>query len=397
MSLINERVLLLALQSLTRVLIVREDPSQAVPLSGIEPDEFAESSWDKLGIPAISRDVLFDQLQSMFPPRIPGATAPNCATPGEMAFLAYRNWESGTRHIVYKSSGSSGAPKELVHTHEEICQEVGCLAKLFPQLERILVLTPQHHCYGFTFGVLLHQYTGADYAVYPPYPAILRNVLPRRTLVVGYPDFWSKVNLVGLTPKNDLICLSAGSPWSDGQIRQIMRLGYADITEIYGSSENGAIGYRRGPHDFTLLDYWSRGQHAEGSFSLLVRNLPTGARKPCPLQDKLSWTDERLFRPLGRIDAAVQVSGANVYPLHIAGLIEAHPLVLSCRVRLMRPDEGNRLKAFVVPAEGVDIRYLRSELKRFCRNRLSAPERPVKFTFGPAILKNNFGKELDWT
>jgi acyl-coenzyme A synthetase/AMP-(fatty) acid ligase len=63
----------------------------------------------------------------------------------------------------------------------------------------------------------------------------------------------------------------------------------------------------------------------------------------------------------------------------------------------MRPDEGGRLKAFVVPAEGTDIRQLRGELKRFCGKKLSAPERPVKFTFGSAVPKNNFGKELDWS
>ncbi|MDR1243110.1 MAG: AMP-binding protein [Deltaproteobacteria bacterium] len=396
MALINERTLLLSLQSLTRAWIAREDPSKAIPLGGMEPSEFSGTTWEALGVSAAGRDILFARLQGMFPPPAANAGPSHFATPGNMARQAYGDWENGTRNIVYKSSGSSGEPKELVHTYEEICQETACLARLLPHIEHVAALTPQHHCYGFTFGVLLHQYIGASYAVYPPYPTIFGNIPLGRVLVVGYPDFWSRVGLAGLALKSGFICLSAGSPWPDEQIRQIMRPGCADIMEIYGSSENGAIGYRTGPHDFTLLDYWMREQRA-GLSDVLARVSPAGVRKRCLPQDELSWTTERAFRPLRRIDSAVHVSGTNVYPLYIAGLIEEHPLVAACRVRLMRPDEGGRLKAFVVPAEGADIRNLRGELKRFCRNRLSAPERPIKFTFGSAILKNNFGKEIDWT
>jgi 4-coumarate--CoA ligase len=392
MPLITEHAMLLALQSFTRALLVREDPSRAVPLAGMEPAEFAGTSWDALGLSAAARDVLRDQLRGMFPPQ--AANALPSATPGDLAAQAYGDWEKGGRTIVYTSSGSSGASRELAHTCEEIRQEIHCLAQLFPRIEHIVVLTPQHHCYGFTFGVLLHQYLGASYAVCPPFPTIFRNALPRHTLVVGYPDFWSKLSLAGVAPPSDLVCLSAGSPWPDERIRQLMSLGYGDILEIYGSSENGAVGYRNGPHDFTLLEYWSRGQEMDGG--VLIRTLPTGCRKPCPLQDELLWTSGRRFRPLRRVDEAVHVNGSNVYPLYIAGLIEEHPLVSACRVRLMRPEEGGRLKAFIVPAEGTDTRYLRKELKKFCRNRLTAPERPVHFTFGAAILKNDFGKELDW-
>jgi acyl-coenzyme A synthetase/AMP-(fatty) acid ligase len=162
--------------------------------------------------------------------------------------------------------------------------------------------------------------------------------------------------------------------------------------EIYGSSENGAIGYRASPHEFTLLDYWKYHQPSE-----ILRVLPTGEHKICPVQDKLSWLSERKFCPVRRLDNAVQVCGINVYPLAISKLIESHPLVKACRVRLMRPEEGSRLKAFVVPKKGVDTMCLHKELKIFCKSKMSASERPVKFTFGAAIAVNGFGKETDWT
>jgi acyl-CoA synthetase (AMP-forming)/AMP-acid ligase II len=45
----------------------------------------------------------------------------------------------------------------------------------------------------------------------------------------------------------------------------------------------------------------------------------------------------------------VQVAGVNVWPQRVAEALRAHPDVLDAVVRPMRADEGERLKAFVVP------------------------------------------------
>ncbi len=44
----------------------------------------------------------------------------------------------------------------------------------------------------------------------------------------------------------------------------------------------------------------------------------------------------------------MQVAGINLYPERIAGIIREYPGVAEAEVRLMRPDEGDRLKAFIV-------------------------------------------------
>ena len=62
----------------------------------------------------------------------------------------------------------------------------------------------------------------------------------------------------------------------------------------------------------------------------------------------------------------------------------------------MRPEEGSRLKAFVVPSTGADPQVLRSELGRWTESRLTAPERPKAFAMGYQLPRNAMGKLSDW-
>ena len=75
-----------------------------------------------------------------------------------------------------------------------------------------------------------------------------------------------------------------------------------------------------------------------------------------------------------------------------------HPAVADITVRLMRPEEGSRLKAFVVPAvDASAYNELRAELHRFAAATLAPRERPGAYSFGPALLRTEMGKLADWT
>jgi len=92
----------------------------------------------------------------------------------------------------------------------------------------------------------------------------------------------------------------------------------------------------------------------------------------------------------------VQVAGVNVYPEHVTSVLEGHEGVRLCLVRLMRPDEGYRLKAFIVPKPGWNKQALRASLARFARKRLNAVERPARYAFGEDIPRSPMGKPTDW-
>ena len=118
--------------------------------------------------------------------------------------------------------------------------------------------------------------------------------------------------------------------------------------------------------------------------------------KHYPLMDNVTWTGQRHLRPGARIDKAVQVGGINVFPQYVASVIERHEGVKQCLVRLMRQDEGYRLKAFVVPQHGYDVSALHKELILHARRELSDVQRPGAYSFGPDIPRGPLGKPMDW-
>jgi long-chain acyl-CoA synthetase len=97
-----------------------------------------------------------------------------------------------------------------------------------------------------------------------------------------------------------------------------------------------------------------------------------------------------------RRDAAVQVGGVNVFPERVRQVLIEHPQVVDAAVRLMRPDEGLRLKAFVVPRPDAGAGFTQ-ELRAWIDTRLAAPERPKAITLGQQLPRGQLGKAADWS
>jgi len=70
--------------------------------------------------------------------------------------------------------------------------------------------------------------------------------------------------------------------------------------------------------------------------------------------------------------------------------------VAAAAVRPMRPDEGERLKAYVVARPDADVEALRAALPTWAAERLATAERPVAWTFGPRLPRQASGKPADW-
>ena len=165
--------------------------------------------------------------------------------------------------------------------------------------------------------------------------------------------------------------------------------------EIYGSSESSCMGFRsdpEGPH--SLSPAWTR-----IDADRFVRTLADGSfSEPFTFQDQLEWLDDRHFYVRKRIDNAVQVAGINVFPSRVEELLLSHPAVAECAVRLMRHDEGDRLKAFVVPKDAIkDPAGLEEQLREHLAAGLTHLEMPRLITFGPALPANAIGKLADWS
>lgn len=378
-------------------LVHSEIRSRLSRLQGLPPDLPPPPALAESSLSAWSPDLpaLHGSIQAFF-----GLNSINPPEAGEKveayARRLRRAWLESSRQIIFHTSGSTGRPKPSPHSEMMLRQEMAAAAALFPGARRIAAAVPLLHSYGFVFGLLLPKALEIEGIDLPPLPGLLTNMLQPGDLLVGFPLLFSRLS--GPVPATTR-ALSSTSPCPESLFEQMRGHGFEAFSEIYGSSETGAMAARFAPGPFELLSYWRRldDDHLtrEPCGGALPR-LGCGPGLVYPLPDHLRWSGQRRFEPVGRRDQAVQVGGVNVYPGRVAELIGSHPQVMDCAVRLMGPEEGERLKAFVVPRPGADENKIRRELSGLFRSRLDPPERPGSLVFGQALPRSISGKAADW-
>ena len=298
--------------------------------------------------------------------------------------------------LTFRTSGSSGAAKACPHALADLLQEVEHLADQVPGARRVLAAVPAHHVYGFLFTVLLPDRLGCDGVVdiRQMTPQAVAAMLQPGDLVISHPAHWSLLaRHAGRLPPG-VQGVTSTAPCPDALATRLQALGLGRLTQVYGSSETAGIGTRTAAGSaFQVMPFWARDVDDD---QRLWRTAADGSVSSHATQDRLEWTAERGFRICGRLDEAVQVGGTNVFPARVRQVLLDHPQVADAQVRLMRPEEGSRLKAFVVPSAGADPEVLRSALWRWTESRLTAPERPKAFTVGHQLPRSAMGKLSDW-
>ena len=298
--------------------------------------------------------------------------------------------------LTFRTSGSSGVAKACTHELANLLQEVEHLASLVPNTRRVLAAVPAHHIYGFLFTVLLPYRLACNEVldIRLMTPAAVASILRPGDLVISHPAHWSVLARHAVRLPPSVQGMTSTAPCPDPLARSLKDLGLATLTQVYGSSETAGIGTRTtAGAPFRLMPFWSRDPEVEHR---LLRAGEDGSICPHGIQDRLEWMGDQQFRVCGRLDEAVQVGGTNVFPARVRQVLLDHPQVSDAVVRLMTPEEGSRLKAFVVPAPGTDPTALRADLWRWSESRLTASERPKAFKIGDELPRNVMGKLSDW-
>ena len=363
-------------------------PPQPWPASTMLATDLGADSLDLMGAATALGDLLGFDRSGMGDAQLGPALA-------DWIAAARASLDADDTGLVFRTSGSSGAPKRCAHALASLWREVDELARLAPGRRRVLSAVPAHHIYGFLFTVLLPQAAGAPLPVFDlrgGSPASLIARLEPGDLVVAHPDFWAQVAALAPAFPPDVIGVTSTAPCPDA-VAQALAGGGLRLLQVYGSSETAGVGWRAAAGEaYRLLPYWRRTELD----NVLERDASGGVERHA-LQDKLMWSGSDRFVPTGRIDNAVQVGGTNVFPAYVAEVLAMHPAVLECVVRPMRADEGTRLKAFVVPREaGQDGGELREALSGWIAERLAPAERPAAYSFGPALPRQPNGKASDW-
>jgi long-chain acyl-CoA synthetase len=296
--------------------------------------------------------------------------------------------------MTFLSSGTTHPPSPSTHQLPHLCEEIRELAALLPGRRRLFCAVPAHHIYGFLFSVLLPQVLQIPVVdARSLSPSQLVNQLRAGDLVIGHPAFWSAVSRAATTIAADVSGVTSTSPCSPVLANALSEQGLSRLLQIYGSSETSGIGWRDTPDgNYRLLSYWRRHDN-----STIARPGVDGHEVSHRLPDYLDWSDAHCFTLAGRRDGAVQVGGVNVVPDQVADRLRAHTAIADVAVRAMRPEEGMRLKAFVVPHDlAADPDGLTIELTHWCDTHLPVAERPKVFTFGASLPRGPLHKLSDW-
>ena len=308
-----------------------------------------------------------------------------------MCDFAYASYLKN-RKVVFATSGSTGTPKRCTHTESMLEEEGVGIGKLWSGAKRLVCVTPRNHLYGFFFYIVFARVLGIPSVYIPPMPTLpWETLLKEGDVLAGFPLFWHYWLAAGHKFPSGVHAVSSTAPCPDDVITALLQAGAARFTEVYGASETGGIAYRtEAKAAFEVFPFW---EMSLGNEQPQICRSAQG--KWLLLPDEVEMVSGRLIRPLKRTDACVQVAGMNVYPKHAEQVLAEHPAVKACRVRLMRPEEGKRLKAFIVLNEGHHKGEL-PELRRYLAAHLSVHEQPRSFTFGPALPISSIGKDADW-
>lgn len=102
--------------------------------------------------------------------------------------------------------------------------------------------------------------------------------------------------------------------------------------------------------------------------------------------------DNGCYKLVDRKKDMILVSGFNVYPNEIEDVVSQHPLVVeAAAIGIADESSGEAVKLFVVPT---DSSLSVEELKKYCRENLTAYKRPKVIEFVDSLPKSNVGKIL---
>ncbi len=347
--------------------------------------------------------------------------------------------KSGDTALLQYTGGTTGLAKGAVLTHGNIVANVlqnglwlePLIGKAGsgPQLTIVSAL-PLYHIFAFTACGMLGLHAGMRNLLIPnprDIPAFIQamqqtpiNILPAvNTLfnaLLNHPDF-AKVDMSGLK-----MSLGGGMAVQKAIADKWKAATGCHILEAYGLSEtspgatinpadskeyNGTIGLPIPSTDVAILDESDQPVPIGQAGEIAIRgpqvmagywNMPEEtARVMTPdgyfktgdigIMDTLGYT-----RIVDRKKDMILVSGFNVYPNEVEGVVALHPGVLEVAA-VGVPDEhsGEVVKLFVVKK---DPALTEQQLKDYCRENLTGYKRPKYIEFRDELPKTNVGKIL---
>jgi len=289
--------------------------------------------------------------------------------------------------LCFFTSGSTGRPKPVRKTLALLQREAEAIAALLdpvvPAGAWVHATVPHQHVYGMAFRLCWpltsgRPFSGASHALWESALAVLEE----GAVLVTSPAHLARLEGIAPLPpgRRPSLVLSAGAPLSDEAAEAAARVLGTAPTEIFGSSETGAVAHRarrRPDPAWRPLPGVTVGRAEDGRLRVRSPALPGDGSHVG--DDRVELDGEGGFHLLGRADRIVKIEGKRVSLPEIEEHLRRQPWVADAAA-LPIGEETPRLAAVVVPsAEG---RARLSDLGpfrfgRLLRRELAATQEPA--------------------
>jgi acyl-coenzyme A synthetase/AMP-(fatty) acid ligase len=275
--------------------------------------------------------------------------------------------------LEFFTSGSTGAPKRVIKTLAMLEREVAVLDQLWGQElgQGPTVATVSHqHIYGLTFKLLWPLAAGRPFAgeMHELWETLF-DQLPTNAVIITSPAHLGRLSgIAPLAPaRRPCGIFSAGAPLSLSAARDAVAILGVCPTEIFGSTETGAIATRRQTGEDAA---W---QALPGI--VIASDVEGRLKLRSPFLDNDDWFETadlieptaQGFHSRGRADRIVKIEGKRISLTEIEQALGRSPWIASAAAVVL-PGDPARLGALVVPTEAGRARL--AELGRFRFGRL---------------------------
>ncbi|WP_299795057.1 AMP-binding protein [uncultured Shewanella sp.] len=240
--------------------------------------------------------------------------------------------------LVLFTSGSSGHPKAVCKTVEQLDAEVSILentfAKHLPQCSVISTVSHQH-IYGLLFKILWPLAASrpflSDIVEYPETLTYYTSLFPNLCLISS-PAQLSRLP-ESLDNERQLrspsLVFSSGGPLNFEAAQGIKQCYGHQPIEVFGSTETGGIAYRRQTQreqPWRVFDSIKiRRDEKDGALQLKSPYLEDDNWLRC--EDKIEITNPGEFQLQGRLDRVVKIEEKRLSLVQMEALLETHPLI----------------------------------------------------------------------
>ena len=338
-----------------------------------------------------------------------------------------------TLAVIFSTSGTTGDPKAVPLTHENILDNINSCLKHVPDLQpadSLLNVLPNFHAFGFTICCILPFVLDATQVIVtgfmPPSNAIKAVIETRPTVLLLVPTMLgftaSLLERQGQKLSGIKLLIAGGDRYNPKMDDRVTAAFGVPVIEGYGITECspvlavnpspkvrklGTVGPKLPGFELQLRSeageilplpgegvLWCRGPSVTSGYyhaeSVTRERFVDGWFNT---GDYVVIDSDGYIKILDRVTDIIIVGGFNVYPQEVEAALSEHPAVSTAVVVGMPNDiSGEVPKAYVIKAQ--DAQVSEGELVKFCKERLSHYKVPRSVEFVDSLPISPTGKIL---